>query len=158
MKPAPSGTHPAELVPLAEGARRLGLAHDTARKHLSAGTLRGEKRQGRWWVWTPMPDDMPDASGTNPAPSGTMPDAVIARLESENAHLRQILDAEIEARRRADHLVAALMDRIPALPTGELPQDMPQDAIQAPGRDVPPAQLADSPIARLRRFMDRAAR
>ena len=39
---------PDELVPLAEGARRLGLAQDTARTLLSAGRLRGEKHQGRW--------------------------------------------------------------------------------------------------------------
>lgn len=51
-----AGPMPEELVPLAEGARRLGVAHDTARKHLSAGSLRGKKRQGRWWVWVPMPD------------------------------------------------------------------------------------------------------
>ena len=129
MKPAPSGTHPAELVPLAEGARRLGLAHDTARKHLSAGQLRGEKRSGRWWVWVPAASGT--LSGPDPAPSGTMPDALIARLESENAHLRQILDAEIESRRRADHLVAALVESMRALPAGD---DAPVSEILIPPR------------------------
>src|SRR5215204_5814353 len=103
---------PDEFVPLAEGARRLGLAHDTARKHLSAGTLRGEKRQGRWWVWVPMPDD----AGPMPDASGSVPDVVIARLESEVAFLRSELVSRTEELRRKDHLLAAAMERIPELP------------------------------------------
>jgi hypothetical protein len=129
----PSGTvrqTPDELVPLAEGARRLGLAHDTARKHLSAGVLRGEKRQGRWWVWVPMPD----ASGPDPAPSGTMPDArLIETLQSENAYLRQQLDHQT-------HIIAGLVQRLPELPATTAPSEMPQDHDTATLRDVQPAK------------------
>jgi hypothetical protein len=120
----PSGTMPEELVPLAEGARRLGLAHDTARKHLAAGTLRGEKQQGRWWVWVPR---LPEPSGT---PSGTMPDTLIEAQRSEIAYLRSALDSEIEARRRADHLVAGLMERLPELAATS--QDAPMSEVRAP--------------------------
>jgi hypothetical protein len=155
MDPEPirqaSGTirqRPDELVPLAEGARRLGLAHDTARKHLSAGTLRGEKRQGRWWVWVPMPD----ASGTNPAPSGTMPDAVVARLESEVTFLRSELESRTEEIRRRDHIIAGLVESMRALPPGE---DAAQDAMKAPVRGEDPSVASDSLMGRLRRLLGR---
>lgn len=77
-------------------------------------------------------------------------DRLIARLESENAYLRQTLDAEIEARRRADHLVAgmiderrALMAEIAELHAGATEHeaetiDDPVDAQDGPGRAEPP--------------------
>jgi hypothetical protein len=37
-------------------------------------------------------------------------DRLIVRLESENTYLSQTLDAEIETRRQADHLVAVMID------------------------------------------------
>ncbi len=43
-------------MPLPEAAPLLGLAYDTARKRLNAGTLRGEKHGGRWLVWVPTPE------------------------------------------------------------------------------------------------------
>ena len=63
-------------------------------------------------------------TGTQQDTTGAQQDAdrhaieawINTRLEAENAYLRQVLDAEIEARRRADHLVAALMERLPELP------------------------------------------
>lgn len=138
--PAPSGNPQEELVPIAEGAQRLGLAHDSVRKKLSAGTLRGEKREGRWWVWVPAPEAMPDSTrqepGSHPAPSGNVPEALVEALqaridslEGQNAYLRQTLDAEIEARRRADILVAGLMERLP-----EIASIASQDAPEPPGR------------------------
>lgn len=140
--PALSGNPQEELVPIAEGAQRLGLAHDSVRKKLAAGTLRGEKREGRWWVWAPTSEPMPDSTrqkpGNDPASSGNVPDAMIDarelinRLEQENAYLRQTLDAEIEARRRADHLVAGLMERLP-----EIAASAPVDAQDAPRRADP---------------------
>jgi len=65
-------------------------------------------------------------------------DALIARLESENAYLRQTLDAEIEPRRRADHLVAGLMERLPELMAGGT---APHDADTAPHRDDAPQKV-----------------
>jgi hypothetical protein len=146
---------PDELVPLAEGARRLGLAHDTARKHLTAGTLRAEKRQGRWWVWVPMSDDMPDASGTGPAPSGTMPDAVIARLESEVTFLRSELESRTEEIRRRDHIIAGLVESMRVLPAGTAAQTMPQERAVATERDVQPMRASETLIDRLRRLIGR---
>ncbi len=153
-----SGTvrqRPDELVPLAVGARRVGLAHDTARKHLAAGMLRGEKRQGRWWVWVPMPD----ASGPDPAPSGTMPDAVIARLESEVTFLRSELESRTEEIRRRDHIIAGLVESMRALPAGVSETETTQDAavseMRAPGGDAAAPVMPESLMARLRRLLAR---
>lgn len=159
--PALPGKPQEELVPIAEGAQRLGLAHDSVRKKLSAGTLRGEKRAGRWWVWVLAADAIPDAArqepGNPPATSGTLPDAsidginaidpreLINRLEQENAYLRQTLDAEIEARRRADVIVARLTERLP-----EIALIASQDAQNGPGR-VTRADLAESPLHQVSR-------
>jgi hypothetical protein len=141
----PSGTMPEELVPLAEGARRLGLAYDTARKHLAAGTLRGEKQQGRWWVWAPrLPEPSGTPSGTDPAASGTIPDALIEAQRSEIAYLRSALDSEIEARRRADHLVAGLMERIPELSAGDTAGDASAAQNTAPQRGDVAAEASEA--------------
>jgi len=123
MHPDPIRHVPEELVPLDEGARRLGLAHDTARKYLSAGNLRGEKRQGRWWVWTPMPD------------------ALIARLESEVSYLRSELADRTEETRRLHHLLAGALERIPELPAGG---DAPQERNPGPLRDDTAARASCS--------------
>ncbi len=112
MNPDPIRHMPEELVPLAEGARRLGIVHDTLRKKLAAGTLRGEKRDGRWYVWVPEPSGMP--SGTGPASSGT--DPMLGRLESEVAFLRNELESRTEEIRRRDHIIAGLVERVRELP------------------------------------------
>ncbi|HET7094920.1 MAG TPA: hypothetical protein VFI22_15620, partial [Thermomicrobiales bacterium] len=50
---------------------------------------------------------------TEPAPES---ERVIARLEVENAYLRQFLKSELEARRPADHLLAGADGAVPAYP------------------------------------------
>ena len=71
---------------------------------------------------------------------------LVTQLRDENAflradvdYLRQTLDAEMEARRRADHLVAALMERLPELPATvskmDTHVDAPQGSTSAPPRD-----------------------
>lgn len=146
MPAAPDPGTPEELVPISIGAERLGVAHDTLRKSLSTGKYRGEKREGRWWVWLPVehPAQASQEPGTIPAEPGKDPASlaeIIRRLERENDYLRQTLDAEIEARRRSDHLVAGMMEKLPALAatTGTMP-DAPQASQDRPGRAETPTQ------------------
>ncbi|MDP9473851.1 MAG: hypothetical protein M3Q71_24855, partial [Chloroflexota bacterium] len=49
---APDGSD-AGWTDLAAAAARLGISPDATRKRLERGTLRGEKRAGRWLVWLP---------------------------------------------------------------------------------------------------------
>jgi hypothetical protein len=61
--------------------------------------------------------------------------ALIARLEAGSSDRRQTLDAEIEARRRAEPVVAAPLDHVPALPETIDAQGRPQDVHSGPLRD-----------------------
>jgi hypothetical protein len=115
----PHRPQPETLLPLSEAAQRLGIAYDTARKRLKAGSLRGERRAGRWHVWVPSPE--PDPDQTEP-----IPDALVAALQDDIAFLRQELAARTEEIRRRDHLIAGLIDRLPetlALPAAVGPQE-----------------------------------
>jgi hypothetical protein len=104
-------------LPLVEAAGRLGISPDAARKRLERGTLRGEKRAGRWVVWLDpegAPDTTQDATWT---PLDARADAaLVAALESEITFLRSELAARTEEVRRRDHLLAAALERRPELP------------------------------------------
>jgi hypothetical protein len=147
-----SGPDPDELLPLAEAAQRLGIAYDTARKRLKAGTLEGSRRGGRWYVR--LPRSGPD-SGPRKAHSEPIPDALVAALQAEIAFLRQALDAEIEARRRADHLVAGLVERLPALAEAATSQDASVSENLASRSDETREMDSDLSLPRWRRFWHR---
>ena len=131
----PNRTDPETLLPLPDAAQRLGIAYDTARKRLRAGTLRGEKHGGRWLVWVPESENGPESTARRPEPDPesvpdarpesvrNVPDALITELRSEVAFLRQQVE-------RQNHLLAGLIQRLPELPTGE---DAPTRAPEAPG-------------------------
>ncbi len=169
---APDGSD-AGWTDLAAAAARLGISPDATRKRLERGTLRGEKRAGRWLVWLPNLDgqpDTPDAPGrqsdtstdaTPDAVSGqpdaawTPPDAMapttrelIDQLKEENAYLRDQLDQrsrELAAEReRFDVLHREALARIPALVAG---QDAPV-AAREPQREAEPEDTAsDAPAS-----------
>ena len=126
-----SGGPDAAWTDLATAAARLGISPDAARKRLERGTLRGEKRTGRWLVWLPDPDATgrrldaapdagPDATWT--PPDATAPDH-LADLRAEVAYLREQLDhsrRELAAEReRFDVIHREALERIPALGAGE---------------------------------------
>ncbi len=140
---------------LAAAAARLGISPDATRKRLERGTLRGEKRAGRWLVWLPVQvgqpdtpdapgrqsdvsvDATPDALSGQPDAAWTPPDAMasttrelIDQLKEENAYLRDQLaerSRELAAEReRFDVLHREALARIPALGAGqEAPQASP---------------------------------
>jgi hypothetical protein len=116
----PNRTNPDELLPLTEAAQRLGIAYDTARKRIKAGTLRGERRGGRLYAWVPglesgpetVSGDRPEHSGAIPDESEPNPDALVATLQDEITFLRQQLDHQT-------HIIAGLVQRLPELPAGD---------------------------------------
>src|SRR3954451_20589601 len=118
-------------VPIAEAARQLGTAPEALRKRLGRGTLRGEKRDGGWYIYlpnraddgVPCPDDRPDSGVLSPDyraddyPDGRDAVAgvdvgVASRLVVVEVRLaeveRQRDFLETELRRRDDDLTAAL--------------------------------------------------
>ena len=135
----PGWTPPdAEDVSLKEAAVRLGVSPDAVRKQLERGTLRGEKRAGRWRVYLESDasqdaahDALPDA---DPTPLGAAPDALVTRLESEVAFLRSELAERTEEIRRRDHIIAGLVERVKELPAA---------TASAPVAQTKPSQSAD---------------
>lgn len=125
-----------EPLSVADAAIRLGLSTDAVRMRIRRGTLPSAEIDGRRVVWLPPSDT--DQTRPNDDATATEPDQttgerkaseseLVTQLRSEVTYLRQTLDAEIEARRRADHLVAGmieerrgLMDQIAALSSGDL--------------------------------------
>ena len=145
-----------EVVSLKEAAVRLGISPDATRKRLERGTLQGEKRGGRRRaILGPdaRADDDQDATvdacvDTGRTPSDATLDSLstlVETLRSESAYLRATLDAEIEARRRADHLVAGLMERLPELAAiTETPQERDPSPLRG---DVGKAEPLKKPCA-----------
>jgi len=85
-------------VSLSDAAVQLGISPDAARKRLDRGTLRGEKRSGRWRVFLES-DASPDAGPDTPSDADRTPsdaasdsasDLVVA-LRDEVAFLRSEL-------------------------------------------------------------------
>jgi hypothetical protein len=134
------GNRPDTLVTIGDAARRLGLSNDAVRRRIHRGLLTGEKINGEWHLdasqLPPLPGVAPGMTGIEsesdrlgPASPGSLPgdvERLIAAQAAEIDYLRQTLDAEIEARRRADHLLAGTLDerrqlveRIEALTAGQ---------------------------------------
>jgi len=136
------------VLSVPRAAERLGITPDAVRARLHRGTLAGEKAGGAWRVFFPTAlsstGTQQDATGTEQDADRHGGDVAIARLEAENAYLRQVLDAEIEARRRADHLVAALMERLPELPATVEARNAPQSENEGPQRADGPEMDPDT--------------
>lgn len=150
----------AAWTPLDAAAARLGISPDAVRKRLERGTLTGEKRGGRWFVWLDAPDG-PDAEpGRHPSgqpdATRTPPDAVpetarelIDHLKDENAFLRDQLDQsrrELAAEReRFDVIHREALQRIEALTAGP---DTDRSPATSPPDDQPTARSATEAAAR----------
>jgi hypothetical protein len=115
-----------------KAAQALGISPDAVRKRVSRGLLESEKGQGgKLYVWidldTPKsghgtPDDTP-RHGTSEDRADR--DELVERMASEIDHLRDQLDKEREANRENRRLLAAALERIPAI---EAPSDTPSSS------------------------------
>ena len=127
-------------IPLVEAAQILGITYAAAQRGIARGTLAAEKRHGRWYVFVGDADAGPDPDPTpRPDATGPGPDALVTALQDEIRFLRATLDRQGEELRRRDHLLAAALERIPALPAGDSVQTQttpPTAPISAPQSDV----------------------
>jgi hypothetical protein len=138
--------HDRTILSVPEAAERLGITPDAVRARLHRGTLAGVKEAGAWRVFLPSTEPSPSAvpaapTGTEQATTGIQQDtdrhatdALVARLESEIDFLRSELAARTEENRRKDHLLAAALERLPALAESASAS---QDAQNGPGRADP---------------------
>jgi hypothetical protein len=110
----------AERVTVAEAAERLEITKEAVRKRISRGTLRSDRDpDGTVYVYVPP---YPTTYGT-PGESG---DLLYREMRDRIESLERQVEEEREARRRADTLLAQLMQRIPELePSQEPPSERP---------------------------------
>jgi len=124
-----------ERTTVAEAAEILGISKEAVRKRIARGTLRSDRDEdGTVYVYVPADRT---ASGT---PSGTGVgdrDLLYQEQRERIAYLERQVEEEREARRRADTLLARLMDRVPEL-------EAPTDGLTGPReRDVAGEQAGD---------------
>ncbi len=121
-----------------EAADLLGTTVDGVRSRIKRGTLDSAKVGGAVYVLlhpdqTPPSLDQPRLGGTSPDQSATSPedrDALLAAKDETIEALRDQLEAEREARRRADTIImqltqanAALAARVPELEASQTGQE-----------------------------------
>lgn len=161
---------PGRWVTVNEAAETLGISVEAIRGRVKRGTVRHERRGNTVYVLLEGDQTPPgrDQSTTSRQPDGDQseePEAsevsphverLLAAQEREIEYLRGQIGEEREARRRADHIIAALTERIPELEAppqsaqeaesvaeqaseGESPMEASEEPQQAPsqGSDTP---------------------
>jgi excisionase family DNA binding protein len=116
-----------ELLTVAEAAERLGITKEAVRKRIHRGTLRADKdADGTVRVYLPS---YSTASGTSSSPDRNL---LYEEMRERIAYLERQLEEEREARRRADTLLARLMDNGPALEAPQEPLGVRETAAEEP--------------------------
>jgi hypothetical protein len=121
---------------VAEAAEVLGISGDAVRSRIKRGTLETVRESGRVYVVLGA-TDRPNAQAqpTNPRTE----DRLYQEMQERIRYLESQVEEEREARRRADTLLARLMDRLPELeaPSGETPAEQHETAAPEPERAQP---------------------
>jgi hypothetical protein len=118
----PSGDTSRQRVSVDQAARTLGLSVDAVRKRVQRGTIPYEKdRTGRVKIILDTIDTLQDKVQDVPEPG------VDRLLEAKDETIKELRDRVryLEVESRKDHLLAAALERIPAI-------EAPQEATESP--------------------------
>jgi hypothetical protein len=107
-----------------EAAQVLGISPEAVRNRLSRGTLRSEKVEGRVHVLLARPDRSQPIGDV----STDIPTDIVEELRDRIRYLERQVEEERDARRRADTLLARMMDRLPELEAPPEPSGSPETA------------------------------
>jgi len=102
-----------------DAAAELGTTVEGVRSRIKRGTLRTERESGRVFV---LVEDRPDADPQRPGADQTADRALVDELKDRVAFLERELETRTEENRRKDHLLAAALERIPAIEPQESPE------------------------------------
>jgi hypothetical protein len=160
-------------VDLKTAAELLGSTTEAVRKRAKRGTIDSETGEdGRIYVWVDDTDvRVDDRVDSNAAQVDDrvddaaewvdgQPNGLVERMASEIDHLREQLREERAANRENRRLLAAALERIPAIEAPpDTPQDVPSGTSESPvanaeprsGTQVPPDE--DQPISWWRRLI-----
>jgi predicted DNA-binding transcriptional regulator AlpA len=120
---------------VAEAAEALGITQAAIYKRIQRGTIPHDKdSEGHVFVYLDTSDIQADES-MNVSTDMSDRDELIAELRSHNAHLRQEVEDWKEEARRKDHLLAAALERIPAIESA--PPDTPSSSPSPEPRESP---------------------
>lgn len=123
-----------------EAASVLGISTEATRQRVKRGTLPTIRdEEGNVFVLLEHDGTRRDADGTN---DGT---ALVDRMSAEIEYLRDTIARRDEEIRRRDHLLAAALERIPAL-------ESPPETSESPVRASEEASDTPSPPSWWRRF------
>jgi hypothetical protein len=129
-----------ERYTVAEAADMLGITTGAVRNRLSRGTLRSIKENGT--VYVLLPTDMSqhtvrDVGGTPggiPSPESS---TLTSELRDRLRYVEQQLEAERQAHAEARRLLAAALERIPAIEAPQEARESPETVEEGPERAEP---------------------
>ena len=121
-------------VDLQEAAELLGITSDAVRKRAKRGTMPYETgADGKLYVWIDTGRTGPDAGRTNDNNINNDSDP----RDELIAMLKEQLEAEREANRENRRLLAAALERIPAIESPEATESPPETAEPRSDTDTP---------------------
>jgi hypothetical protein len=118
---------------LRQAAEVLGVSKDAIRQRVRRGTLRSEKGEdGRVYVYLDATADAVQYEAPQTAP-------LVEELRERIRYLERQVEEERDARRRADTLLARMMDRLPELEAPSEARESPETPSEPrPGTMGPP--------------------
>jgi hypothetical protein len=125
----------ARRILLKEAASALGISKDAVRQRIRRGTLRSDKGEdGRVYVYLDAYAD--DVHADALRERGRDHD-LVDELRDRVRYLERQVEEERDARRRADTLLARLMDRVPELESTSEARQSPETVEETPERAEP---------------------
>jgi hypothetical protein len=117
-----------------EAAEALGISGDAVRSRIKRGTLATVRESGRVFVVLGG-SDQPNAQAQTTSVPGE--DRLYQEMQARIRYLESQIEEEREARRRADTLLARLMDRLPELEAPQEARESPETGETEPERATP---------------------
>jgi hypothetical protein len=123
-------TPPVRRTTVAEAAELLGISAEAMRGRIRRGTLPVEREGGTVYV---LLEHQVDDRTTGDQPTDRT-DALIDTLTQQIEDLREQVRSERQAHAEARRLLAAALERIPAIEAPQEPSESPSEATEQPGR------------------------
>jgi excisionase family DNA binding protein len=120
-----------------EAAEALGISGDAVRSRIKRGTLPTVREGGRVWVVLGATDRLSAQAQPTKRPSE---DRLYEEMSERIRYLERQVEEEREARRRADTLLARLMDRLPELEAPSEASASPETVEEEPERTEPQSE------------------
>jgi hypothetical protein len=140
-RPRPSNDPLRLTVP--EAAKALGVTVDAVRGRIRRKTLDSELESGTVYVWVDRAEtDRPGPSETSQRPSADQSE-LVGELRGRVEDLREQLQAERQAHAEARRLLAAALERIPAIEAPSDERESPQTVQEGPDRAEPHAATGE---------------